>query len=137
MAVRGQALDFDLQPLDRGINEARGLAGNAFLAQDIPRLDRLAQFKPHAGVLHGAAEWETKLPLCLEPRRIEYVSGALEVLQHFEKIVPDKMFEHVAVVQRRAPTYRFAIKRGAPEPGDERAQQQLLSETHARVGDRK
>ena len=44
------------------------------------------------------------------------------------------MRQHEAVVQRRAPADRRAALRLAPEPGDQRAQQQLLGETHARVG---
>ena len=133
MTAFAQTLDFDLQPLDRGIDEPRGAAGYAFFAEHVPGLDRLAQFEPHAGMLHGAADREAELPLRLEPGRIERVAGALEIVQDFEEIVPDEMFEHIAVVQGRSPAHRLAVKRRAPESGDERAQQQLLGETHARV----
>ena len=44
------------------------------------------------------------------------------------------MRQHEAVVQRRAPAHETAVLRLAPEPGDERAQQQLLGEAHARIG---
>ena len=53
---------------------------------------------------------------------------------HVEEIGPDEMLEHEAVVQRRAPTHQPAVLRHAPEPRHQRAQQQLLGETHARVG---
>ena len=43
------------------------------------------------------------------------------------------MFEHEAVVQRGAPAHRRAVERRSPEPGDQRAQQQLLGKTHARI----
>ena len=45
-----QALDFDLQPLDRGIDEAHGAAGDVLFAQHVPGLDRLPQFEPHAAM---------------------------------------------------------------------------------------
>ena len=121
MTVFGQALDLDLQPLDRGIHQARGGAHNSLFAQDVPGLDRLAQLEAHAGMDHGAAERETELPLRLEPSRIEAVAGMLEIIQDFEEIAPDEMLEHVAVVQRGTPAHRLAVERRVPEPGDERA----------------
>ena len=44
------------------------------------------------------------------------------------------MFEHEAVVQRRAPARRLAFERRLPERGNQRADQQLLRKRHARVG---
>ncbi len=44
------------------------------------------------------------------------------------------MLEHEAVVQRRTPAHRLAVAWRPPEGGDDRAQQQLLGETHARIG---
>jgi hypothetical protein len=85
-------------------------------------------------VLDRAADREAELALRLEPGRAEFVASVSEIVQHFQKIVPDKMFEHVAVVQGGAPAYRFAVKRRAPEFGDERPQQQLLRQAHARIG---
>src|SRR5260370_14367508 len=82
---------------------------------------------------HGAAERETELSLRFEPRRIECVAGLLEIVQDLEEIVPYEMFEHVAVVQRRTPTHGRTVEWLAPEPSDERAQQQLLGKTHARM----
>ena len=93
----------------------------------------MAQLEPHAAVLHAAADREAELPLRFEPGRVEGVAGALEVIQDRKEILPDEMFQHKAVVQGRSPAYRLAVERRAPEPGNERAQQQLLGETHARV----
>ena len=44
------------------------------------------------------------------------------------------MRQHEAVVQIVAPAHRRAFLRLAPEPRDQRAQQQLLRKAHARVG---
>ena len=43
------------------------------------------------------------------------------------------MRQHETVVQIGAPAHRRALLRFAPEPGDQRAQEQLLGERHARV----
>ncbi len=43
------------------------------------------------------------------------------------------MRQHELVVQRRAPAHQRAVERLAPEPGDERAHQQLLREAHPGV----
>ncbi len=45
------AADEDLQTLDGGIDEADGSAGRGFLAQDVPGLDRLAEFDVDAAML--------------------------------------------------------------------------------------
>ena len=69
----------------------------------------------------------------LEPNRIERVARAPEVVEHAQKILPDEMRQHEAVVQVRAPAHGRAALRIAPEPRGERAQKQLLGEAHARV----
>ena len=46
--------------------------------------------------------------------------------------MPDEMRQHEAVVQLRAPAHERALVRLAPEPRDQRAQQQLLRQAHAR-----
>src|SRR5580692_9286176 len=115
MAVFVKARDLDLQPLDRGIDEAHRGAGIALLAQHVPGLDRLAQFEADAAVADGTAHRKPELPLRLEPGRIEDVTGGFEIVQDFEEILPDEMLEHETVVQRRAPAHRLAAKRRAPE----------------------
>jgi hypothetical protein len=84
-------------------------------------------------MLDRAAKWKTELTLRFEPSRVEGIAAAGEVVQDFEKIAPNEMFEHVAIVQDRAPAHRLGVERRAPKGGDEGAQQQLLGETHARI----
>jgi hypothetical protein len=77
---------------------------------------------------------EAELALRLEPVGIEVVAGAAQIAEHVEEIVPHEMAEHEAVVQRRAPADEPARLRLAPEPGGQRAQQQLLREAHLGLG---
>ncbi len=91
MAARIEPLDLDLQPLDRGIDEAHGAARRAFLAEHVPGLERVAQLEPHAAVVDRAVEREAELALRLEPGRIEAVAGAAEIVEHVEEILPDEM----------------------------------------------
>src|SRR5499425_2070620 len=128
-----ETIDLHLQSLDRGIDEARGDAGGRILAQHVPRLERVSQFKPDAAVGDGAIERKTKLALGMKPLRIEVIAGAAKTFQNVEKVVPNEVRQHESIVQGRTPTYRRAALWLAPEPGDQRAQEQLLRQAHARV----
>src|SRR5215471_14058302 len=133
MAAGIETLDLDLQPLNRGVDEARGDASGRIFAQHVPRLQRVSQFKPDAAVGDCAIERKTKLTLGMKPLRVEVIAGAEESFQNVEKIPPNEVFQHESVVQRRTPTYRRTALRLAPEPGDQRTQEQLLRQAHARV----
>src|SRR5262249_52465672 len=119
MAAGIETLDPHLQPLNRGVDEARGDADGRIFAQHVPRLERVSQFKPDAAVGDGAIERKTKLALGMKPLRIEVIAGAAEILQNIEKVLPNEAFQHESVVQGRAPTYRRAALWLAPEPGDQ------------------
>src|SRR5215467_1133838 len=133
MAAGIETLDLHLQPLNRGIDEARGDTGGRIFAQHVPRLERVPQFKRDAAVGDGAVERKTKLALGMKPLRIEVIAGAAKTFQNVEKVVPNEVRQHESVVQGRTPTYRRAALWLAPEPGDQRAQEQLLRQAHARV----
>ena len=62
------------------------------------------------------------------------IAGPRQIGEHALEILPDEMRQHEAVMQRRAPAHQAALLRLAPEPGDQRAEQQLLGQAHARVG---
>src|SRR6516164_4415209 len=133
MAAGIEAFGLHLQPLNRGVDEARGYASGRIFAQHVPRLERVSQFQSDAAVGDGAIERKTKLALGMKPLRIEVVAGAAEIVQNVKKVPPNEVFQHESVVQRRAPTYRRATLWRAPEPSDQRAQEQLLRQAHARV----
>src|SRR5262249_59172696 len=133
MAAGIEPLDPHLQPLNRGVDEARGDADGRIFAQHVPRLERVSQFKPDPAVGDGAIERKTKLALGMKPLRIEVIAGAAEILQNIEKVLPNEVFQHESVVQGCTPTYRRAALWLAPGPGDHRTQKQLLRQTPARV----
>jgi hypothetical protein len=56
-----------------------------------------------------------------------------EIAQDVEEILPDEMRQHEAVMQHRAPAGQLAADRRLPEPRDDRADQHLLGEAHARM----
>src|SRR5262249_1327190 len=128
-----ETIDLHLQPLTRGLDEARGYASGRIFAQHVPRLERVSQFKPDAAVGDCAIERKTKLALGMKPLRIEVIAGAVEIFQNIEKVLPNEVFQHESVVQGCTPTYRRAALWLAPEPGDQGAQEQLLRQAHARV----
>jgi len=63
ITVGRQPRRLDLQPLDRGIHEAHGSAGRAFLSHDVPGLEGLAQldFDPRHGELPVFREAELEM----------------------------------------------------------------------------
>ena len=78
-----------------------------------------------------AIDREAEFELCLKPFRRKFITGAAKIAQHAQKIFPDEMRHHEAIVQRRAPAHQIALLRFAPEPGHQRTQQQLLRQRHA------
>ena len=66
MAAGVETLDFHLQPLDRGIDEARGAAGGGVFAKHVPGLQRVTQLQLHAAMVDRAVEWKAKLALRVE-----------------------------------------------------------------------
>src|SRR5215813_12382848 len=122
MAAGIEAFGLHLQPLNRGVDEARGYASGRIFAQHVPRLERVSQFKFDASVGDCAIERKTKLTLGMKPLRVEVIAGAEEIFQNAEKVAPHEVFQHESVVQRRTPTYRRPALRLPPEPGDQRTQ---------------
>src|SRR5262249_6644542 len=129
MTCRIQSFDLDLEALDRGIDKARRAADHAFFSEDMPGLERLPQFERYPAVLDRTEIGKAEFALGLEPYRIERVAGAPQIAKHVQKVLPDEMPEHEAVVQRRSPADQRAAQRLAPEPGDQRPQQKLLGKT--------
>src|SRR5262249_5522683 len=76
MAAGTETLDLHLQPLDRGIDEARGDTGGRLFAPHMPRLERGPQFQTDAARGDGAVERENKLPPGLKPLPHEVIGRA-------------------------------------------------------------
>ena len=122
-----------LHPLGRRIGVAGGAADGAGLAEHVPGLERLADLELDALVFDLAAERKAELGLRLVPVGAEVEALELEVGEDVEKVLPDVMAEHEPVVQRRAPARQRPVERRAPEPRDDRPDEKLLGERHARV----
>src|SRR6478672_12741629 len=103
MAAGIETLDFHLQPLDRGVHEARRDSGGGVFAKHMPGLQRVTQLQVHATIGNGAVEWKAKLALGVKPVRREIVAGATKILQDTEKVLPHAVLQHESIVQRRAP----------------------------------
>src|SRR5262249_28459946 len=91
MAGGIENLDLHLQPLDRGIDEARGDTGGPPLAPHKPKGERGAPIKTHAPAGGGARRSETKLALGMKPLRIEVIAGAAKTVQNGEKVLPNEV----------------------------------------------
>ncbi len=77
---------------------------------------------------------EAEFEVRREPAGVEGEAGLLHLLDDVAEILLDEVRQHEAVVQLGAPA-RQALRcvRLLPEAGDQRTQQQLLGERHARV----
>ena len=62
------------------------------------------------------------------------VSGRAHFLSDVFEVEPDKVRQHESVVQVGAPACEGGLVGFLPEAGDERSQEQLLCQAHARVG---
>src|SRR5947209_3020911 len=100
----------------------------------MPGLQRLADFQGHAAMMHVSEHWKAKLQLRRVPLRRKIIARLLEFAEHAQKIFPEEMRQHEAVVQRGAPAHELAVLRLAPEFCDQRPDQKLLRKAHTWVG---
>ena len=68
-----------------------------------------------------------------EPVALEREAVAPQLVEHVVEVVPDEVRQHEAIVQLGAPARQRRRVRLAPEARDQRPQQQLLRQAHARV----
>ena len=132
--ARHEAAGLELQPLHGGVDVANRATGRAFLAQHVPRLQRLTNFQRDATIGDLAEHREAEFELRLVPFLRKLVAGVAELGEHALKILPEIMRQHEAVVQRGAPAREAALLRLAPHFCDQRADQELLREAHPRIG---
>ena len=129
--------DLHLQPLQRRIDIARGAAGRALLAHHVPGFERSAQAQADAHGRDLADQREAELQVRLEPCVVEGITGRAQLGHDVVEVHLHEGRQQEAVVQPRAPacqTRRAMAAVGlAPEPGQQRAQQQLLRQAHVRM----
>src|SRR5262249_10705427 len=124
----------NLQPFGRTVDIAYCAADCAGLPQYMPWLQRMSDLQSDAARGYAPVHRKAELALCFEPDRLEIVTRAPQVTEHIEEIGPDKVGQHEAIMQRGSPANKSALLRFPPEPGGERANKELLSQAHLRVG---
>ena len=133
-AIAGQPGDVHLQPLDRRIDVARRAAGRGLLAEHVPRLERLPQRRgesrarparrtPGSGTRSAART--TRRRSRSRRRRSSSITSSKSCQTKY-----GSMKRSCSSVPQRTSGASYGC---APEARDERAQQQLLREAHARV----
>ena len=101
----------------------------------MPGLERLAQLEFDAARGEVAVLREAELEMRREPFDLQRDSPQRVLLgEHVREVLLDEVRQHEAIVQLGAPARepRRRVRR-LPEARDQRAQQQLLREAHARV----
>ena len=131
-----QTGDAHLDALQRRVHVTHRAAGRALLAHHMPRLQRVAQRQVNAAHRHLAHHREAELEMRREPLRIERERTIARLGEFRQRILEIHLHEgrqQKAVVQLGAPACQRAAVRPAPEARHQRAQQQLLRQTHPRV----
>ena len=128
-----QVADLDLQAFDRRVDVARRSRSAGFLAQHVPRLDRLTQFKFDPVQHHLADPRKAELEMRSEPRFAHGQADLLQFPQDLAEVLEDKVRQHEAVVQRSAPADQRLAVGLVPEARDQRPHQQLLGQAHPGV----
>ena len=129
----GHAGHLDLQPLDRRVHISHGAAGARFLAEHVPRFERLPQFDMDAAPRDRTVHREPELQVRREPLRLHRIPAPPEIGEDVAEIVGHEVRQHEAIVELRVPANQRLIVGGLPEAGNERAQQELLRQAHLRV----
>src|SRR6266576_4867578 len=72
-AVADEPARLDLQAFERAVHVTHRAAGRAFLAEDVPRFERGAEFDLQIALLQIADARETKLEVRREPVELERI----------------------------------------------------------------
>ncbi len=76
---------------------------------------------------------EAKLHVRREPFGLERVAVAPQIVDDVAEVAGDEVRQHEAIVQLGSPANQRLIVGSLPEAGNERAQEQLLRQAHARM----
>ena len=91
VARRHHAAHQHLQPLERGVDEARGAARAGLLAEHVPRLDRLAKLEHDAVARQRSDARKAKLELRREPLGPKREPGCGGLGDDVAQILPDEV----------------------------------------------
>ena len=126
----GQPGHLDLEAFHGGIDIADRSAGAGFFPEHVPWFEGLAELEADAAPDHRASGGKSKFKMGREPLHLQREPRFSQVADYIRKILRDKMREHKPVVDFRAPPDEAMPVGLLPEPGHERAQEQLLGEAH-------
>ena len=114
MARVVQALDLDLQALDRGIDIAHraAAAGSSPSTCHGSSAWRSSSSTPRWAIVADAREAE--LEMRREPLGLEAVARHAEIGEHVAEVLPDEVRQHEIVVQPRAPAAQRLSRRAGP-----------------------
>src|SRR5215471_7057003 len=121
MAAVVQAVDAELNALERRIDIADRAADRPFFAHHVPRLQRSPQRKMNSARGDFAQERKAELEVWGEPLRIEWIARPRHLLEHVLEVEADERREHEAIMELRAPARELGGVRRAPEARNERA----------------
>src|SRR5260370_12294461 len=93
----------------------RGAAGGAFLAHQVPGLERAAQLDLHAARGEFPDAREAELEVRREPGRLDGIARLARFLDHVDEVLPDELRQQKAVLQPGAPA-REARRAVGPLP---------------------
>src|SRR5687767_3304719 len=99
----------------------------------MPRLEGLAELNFYPASSDRAVKGKTKLQMRRKPCHLHRIAVCLQVFDYILKILLDEMVQQKPVMEFGAPANQWALVRLFPEPGDQRAQEELLGEAHPRV----
>src|SRR5436309_10990713 len=128
-----QAADLELESFERGIDITHRCPSLALFAQNVPGFEGLADFNKDTAMSYLAVERETEFKMRREPVRSQRIAEVPQVFDHVLKVILDKMREHEPVMEFGAPAHQGPLIRVLPATGDQRAEQELWGEAHARV----
>ncbi len=132
-ALALQALDLDLQALERAVDVAGGAADHALLAHHVPGLECCAQLEGDVALGDVAEIGEAELEVGLEPLGPDRQPVVDEIAADVLEVAPEIVRQHEPVVQPGAEADQRPAVGLLPEPGDQGAQDQLLGEAHPGV----
>ena len=109
-------VEFHLEFFHRRIDVADGAARRAFLAEDVPRLQRGAEFEVDAVVGDFALERKAEFEVRREPFRLEGITAPFEIVEDVVQVLGAEMGQEETVVQLRSPRHGPALVGLFPEP---------------------
>src|SRR5450755_2545664 len=93
----------------------------------------MSQFNGDSRRCYRTDQRKSKFKVRREPFVFEGIASFTKLLDNILKIALDEMRKHETIVQRSLPVDQLAPVWLFPELGDQRSDQQLLSQAHARM----